>query len=93
MNLRDKDLQDIVFVDQTGNSKTVKAMREYPSLTTWFTYNMNQGDEIDEIASRKDVYGDGGEGQYYRIAWHNIAELFDVQFDVSQLRTLNIPMP
>lgn len=93
MNLRDNDLQSIIFTDMAGNSYTIKSMREYTPQTTWFTLNLQQGDEIDEIASRKEVYGNGGEAQYYKIVNHNIAALFDVGFDLSQLKTLDVPLP
>lgn len=93
MNIRDNDIPDIVFTDINGVSRTVKDVREYVPRVLWFAYNVQSGDEIDEIASRPDVYGEDGEINYYKIIEMNKESFFDVMFDLSKLKTLNIPVP
>lgn len=92
MSLRDVDIPNVVFVNSDGKSFTIKDMKEYTPFDTWFQYPIKEGDELYEIASRQDVYGEDSEAEYYRIAEHNIAALFNVQFDLSKLTTLNIPL-
>lgn len=92
MSLRDFDVNDIVFTDINGKSYSIKDMREYPTYTTWFKYDLQQGDSLEEIASSMGVYGSGQESEYYKIAEHNIKNLFDAQFDLSRLKSINIPL-
>ena len=93
MNLRDNDLASIIFTDVNGNSYTIKEMREYTPRVKWFSVNIDSSDDLDEIASRSDVYGSGSESEYYKIFEMNKEAISDVNFDISKLKSLVIPVP
>lgn len=93
MSLRDRTLDDIVFTAISGESFTIKTMREYPSYQMFTQYNMKDNEQLDEIASRTEIYGDEGEMLYYKIVEFNKEILFDAKFDLSRIKTINIPVP
>ena len=80
------------FVDQSGNSYTLKERREIPDQTIAYTINIHEGDQIDEIATRRDVYGVGSEGDSHKIFDANLVDIVESKFDLSKLRTLKIPI-
>jgi hypothetical protein len=47
---------------------------------------------LDEIASRKEIYGERMEAECYRIFDENIEELFESRFDMSKIPTLRVPL-
>jgi hypothetical protein len=66
-------------------------MREYPSYIKMIDLSINENDRIDEIVSRDEIYGSGGEDQSYKIIDFNIEELYENKFDLSKLKKLEIP--
>jgi hypothetical protein len=66
-------------------------MREYPEYETAAEISLQQGDMLDEIASRREIYGDGNEGEAYRIFENNVVALFEAGFDLNKLKSLRIP--
>lgn len=48
-------------------------------------------DELDEIATRTDIYGEGYEAKSYDIFAENIEELVQNDFDMNRLKRLRIP--
>ena len=92
MSVRDYDLDDIVFTAYDGKTYTIKDMREYPPYQLWFQMNVDGGVELDEIASRNEIYGEGGESEYYKIAEFNKEALFDSKFDLRNMKTIDIPV-
>ena len=93
--MRDFGLPNITFTDDKGKSYSIKDMKDYTenSYQTWFDYELQNEEQIDEIASRKSVYGEGSESEFYRIMEHNMIALFDNMFDMSRIKTLKIPLP
>lgn len=47
---------------------------------------------LDEIASRKEIYGDGGEDQSYKIFDANIIKIVESGYDLTKVKTVNIPL-
>ena len=90
--MRDMYIPNIVFKAANGISYTIKDLREYPEYIFWKTINFNAQDELDEIASRTNIYGQDGEFLFYKIFEFNRVALFDLQFDTTLLRTIDIPV-
>lgn len=67
-------------------------MREYPSYVLFDSIVPQKGDRINEIATRRQYYGDDAEGESYKVVEFNIEKLFENQFDVSKLKILEIPV-
>jgi hypothetical protein len=95
MSIRYTGVADVSFTDYNGNSYSVKDIRylDASDYETWFSVELKSGDDLDEIASRKNVYRDGGEPEVYRIIEHNIIALMDCMFDTSMMKSIKIPIP
>lgn len=90
--MRYYSIDDIEFTTLEGETYIVKDMRRYPDYSTLSNYDIQKGEDIDEIISRQDFYGDNQESISYIVVDHNIVKLFESQFDLDKLRTLKIPV-
>jgi len=90
--MRYEAIDSIIFTDINGIATTIKDMREYPDYQTFVKINLKNGDEIDEIASRQDIYGNEGEGESFKIVDNNIIKLFEADFNLEELNKLDIPL-
>ena len=81
----------ISFTGANGVTLPVKDLREIPAYDTSRTINVTSEVSYDELASRRSVYGDGGEGLSYRLWEANIVALVDLGFDVAALPRVGIP--
>jgi hypothetical protein len=86
------DVDTITFTDIHGNSYPVKDIRPISTQVLNFTIPVKDGDLLDEIATRPEVFGDFAENQAWRIFDLNIAELAEANFDLSKLKRLKIPI-
>jgi hypothetical protein len=89
--MRYTNIETITFTDIDGKSTAVKDMRLIPPQTIVKTISVIGSIELDEIASRKDIYGDGGENLSYKIFEANLLEIAERRFDLSRIRSLKIP--
>jgi len=78
-----------------GRVVTVHDMRDLTlpqnQLTPQFSMQMQADDDLDEIASRQYVYGDGGERESYKLHEMNAAALLDANYDLSKVNPLVVP--
>ena len=89
---RYNDIDIIIFTDKNGNSFPVKDIRPIPSNPIALSVVITNETDIDEVASRSDIYGDLAEDQTSRIFDANIIKLTENNFDVSKLSELKIPV-
>jgi hypothetical protein len=80
------------FTDTTGRTLTVKEIREVPAYQVGFSMNKPGDVDLDELASRTYVYGDGGERDTYKLFEANMAAILDARFDMSRVLKLAIPI-
>lgn len=78
-------VDDIIFTNVNGNEMKIKDIREIPNVSIKFVISMAAGDELDEIASRQEVFRDNGEVLSYRLFDANVLEIVENDF------TLNFP--
>jgi hypothetical protein len=90
--MRYTNIDLITFTNQNGTSTLVYDMRLIPSEAVAKTVDFKGFNELDEIASRKDIYGDFGESQTYRIFEANVKEITDAKFDMTKIRSVKIPL-
>jgi hypothetical protein len=90
--MRYAEIATISFTDFYGNKYAIKDMREYPAYNTMENLSTRADDRIDEIATRKEYYGDDAEGETYKICEHNIEALFEARFDMANIKSLRIPV-
>ena len=81
----------ISFTDAQGRTVAIKDMREPPDYTAGFTYKKQDGELLDSVASRQDVFGEGREGDSYKIFEANLVALVDAKFILDNVRNLVIP--
>lgn len=81
----------ITFTDVNSNSFPVKDVREITSEPVGFEIDTKENDLLDEVASRKEVFGEFGELQSYRIFDLNIIKLTEANFDMTKIKKLKIP--
>lgn len=86
------DINTISFNDTNGRTVPIKDVRPIPTEVINFVIVVREGDLLDEIASRDLIFGPGFEDQSFRIFDANAAEIFDANFDLSQVRSLKIPV-
>lgn len=83
---------DIIFTDINGKEYMVKDVRPIADEPTAIEIDVQEGDLMDEVASRQEVYGEFGEAQSYRIFDQNIVELTENNFNIGRLKRLRIPL-
>ena len=86
------DVDTIVFTDINGNNFEVKDTRPISEQTLSFEIDKRENDLLDEIANRREIYGDFGEIQSWRIFDLNIEKLTEVNFDLTKIKRLKIPV-
>lgn len=86
------DVDTIVFADINGNNYNVKDIRPISEQTLSFEIDKRENDLLDEIASRREVFGDFGEIQSWRIFDLNIVEFTEVNFDLTKIKRIKIPI-
>lgn len=82
----------ISFTDIYGKSWAIRSMREYPEYTLLDSIIVKKMDRIDEVTTRRQFYGDDAEGESYKLIEFNLEKLFENYFDISKLKTLEIPV-
>lgn len=86
------DVQDITFKNSLGRSVKIKDLLPVPSHSdNSVVIALAEDDELDEIATRTDIYGEGYEAKTYNIFAENIEELTQNDFDMNRLKRLRIP--
>lgn len=86
------DIETITFIDQNGNRYPVKDIRIIPDYAHLFTIKKQPSDEIDEIATRFDVYGPLTESDSYKLWDHNKIAFTEARFDLSTVSEVRIPL-
>lgn len=85
------DTEIISFTDIYGDSYAIRDMREYPEYVLFDTVNVTKNDRLDEITTRRQYYGDGAEGETYKLVEFNIEKLFENNFSLEKIRTIKVP--
>lgn len=89
---RYNDVETISFENVNGNQFPVKDVREISTQTVAFEVDVKEGDLLDEVASRRETFGDFGEIQSWRIFDLNIIKLTEAGFDMAKINRLQIPV-
>ena len=89
---RFNDVETITFTDINGIQYPVKDTRLITNQVLAFQIDKRKEDLIDEVASREEVFGEFGELQSWRIFDINIVKLTEVNFDITRIDKLKIPI-
>ena len=86
------DVEEITFKNALGRSVKIKDLLPVPAHSdNSVVITLAKDDELDEIATRTDIYGEGYEAKSYDIFAENIEELVQNDFDMNRLKRLRIP--
>lgn len=86
------DIGEITFKNALGRSVKIKDLLPVPAHSdSSVIIAIAKDDELDEIATRTDMYGEGYESKAYDIFAENIEELTQNDFDMNRLKRLRIP--
>lgn len=86
------DVEEITFKNTLGRSVKIKDLLSIPARSNnSVTIALAKDDELDEIATRTDIYGEGYEAKAYDIFAENVEELVQNDFDMNRLKRLRIP--
>jgi len=85
--------ETITFTTKDGQKIPLKNFREIPIYNTSQTINdLPEKVELDEIATREEVFGNEAEFLAYFIFDHNIEKIMESKFDLSNLKEIKIPV-
>ena len=90
--MRYETVDTIPFTNHNNKTYSIKDRREYPDYEKLLSVVITNDDKIDELASRNEAYGDGGEDKSYKIVDYNIVNLFEADFSLSKINSLEIPV-
>lgn len=86
------DIDTITFTDVNGNQFPVKDIRLISEQTLSFEIDTVNGNLLDEVASRKSTFRNFGEVQSWRIFDLNIVRLTEINYDMTKVSRLKIPV-
>lgn len=86
------DVDEVTFKNALGRSVKIKDLLPIPVHSdNSVVIALAKDDELDEIATRTDIYGEGYEAKVYDIFIENVEELVQNDFDMNKLKRLRIP--
>lgn len=86
------NIEDITFTNALGRSVKIKDLLPVPTPSeNSVTLALAKGDQLDEIATRTNIYGEGYESKSYDIFAENIEEFTQVDFNLDRLKKIRVP--
>lgn len=86
------DVDEVTFKNALGKSIKIKDLLPIPVRSNnSVIITLAKDDELDEIATRTDIYGESYETKVYDIFIENVEELVQNDFDMNRLKRLRIP--
>jgi len=89
--MRYGDVDNITFTNANGKVYNIKDRRKIPNYTILTTISKDKNELADEIAVKKEVYGEFTEDLAYKIYEANVVKLIESRFDFSKLKSIKIP--
>lgn len=86
------NIDTVSFTNKQGITAPIKEKRPIPKEEISSVISIYENAELDEIATRSEVYGEDSEDQSYRIFDANIIEIVENGYDLSKIRKLKVPL-
>jgi len=83
---------NISFTWLDGHIYNIKDMKTYPVYDRFVKLSLKQNDQLDEIASRTEVFGAGAESYAYLLFEVNAEKIVENDFDMNKLHSIKIPV-
>lgn len=90
--MRFNSVATIVFMDINGKSYEVKDIRPVSTFKNQQPIQWMKGQRIDEVITRPEYYGQNTEDLTWAVVDNNIEVLAENNFDLDNIKTLNIPV-
>ena len=90
--MRYENINKVDFTTREGLTVAIRDMREYPTRFLLENLKIKSLSDIDEIASRPEIYGQEGERLSYKIVDFNIEAIFERDFKIDKIYSLKIPV-
>ena len=90
--MRYLNVPTINFVDINGINYAVKDIRPFDTYTIGLTKTIEADIDIDELISRKDIYGDNTESLTYMVMDANAEVLCENNYNLTKVKSLSIPV-
>lgn len=84
------DIETVSFTNSAGVTAPVKVTRPISTDPPLFVASVDNG-LLDEIASRKEVYGEEKEDQGFRIFDASILDIVEAGYDLTKVKKVNVP--
>lgn len=82
----------VSFTNTQGKTVNIKTMREYPDYEVRSNIEVRSEDKLDEIATRREIFGEGNELMSYKLFDTNRIDLLEKNFDMGKIGSLSIPL-
>ena len=86
------NIDTISFTNSNNVTVPIKDKRPISDDPISFELPLIEGNFLDVIASRNDVYGDDAEDDTYRIFDANIIKIVEAGYDLTKIRSVKIPL-
>ena len=90
--MRYKEVENVTFTTVDGKDVIIKGKRTIPEYQTMVTVQKIEGELMDEIITRPELYGEGNEDLAYLIFEANQKEILEVDFNLDKLTEVKIPL-
>jgi hypothetical protein len=90
--MRYQNVEDVTFTTIDGEDIIIKGRREIPEYQTMTTAQKVNGELMDEIITRPELYGEGNEDLAYLIFEANQKEIIEADFNLNKLTEVKIPL-
>lgn len=82
------EIEEVTFTTQDGKDILVKEIREIPDYVPLSSYRMNKDDDVDEVISRRENYGDGAEDRAYALVEANKVKFDESNYEIDKIQGL-----
>lgn len=86
------NVDNVDFTDVNGNIVVIKDKRIVPEYNIVTTIQKDEKELLDEIAIKEEIYGEGNEDLAYLLFEANQKEIIEVDFDITKIRNIKIPV-
>lgn len=85
------NIENIEFTNKNSKIFIIKDIKYYEDMTTKVILSIQNDVKLDEIASRRDIYGEGNEFYAYKIFEQNRIKIIENNFSLENINSLDIP--
>lgn len=86
------NIDTVIFTNEEGKSFSVKDVRLIEEQVSLIIIKNEKNVYLDEVANRKNIYGENSESDIYKIFDFNIVKIVESRFDINKLKELRIPV-